>query len=61
MGENKSTPPLTDDEIKALRGLVQASQFRKWAITGIRGVSLWVVGVIAAWGAVKTLVMEIFK
>jgi hypothetical protein len=55
------TPPLTDAEIQALRDLVKASQFRKWVVTGVRGVSLWIVGVIAAWGAVKTFILEIFK
>ena len=55
------TPPLSDEEIEALRGLVKASQFRKWFIAGVRGVSLWVVGVLAAWGAMKTFIMELFK
>ena len=55
------TQPLTDEEIEALRDLVKASQFRKWVVGGIRGISLWVVGVIAAWSAVKTFVLELLK
>jgi len=61
MPENKTTPPLTDTEIQALRDLVQASQFRKWLVQTVRGVSIWIVGVLAAWGAVKSLLTGLLK
>ena len=54
-------PPLTDAEIQALRDLVQASQFRKWFAQTVRGVSIWIVGVLAAWGAIKSLLLGLLK
>jgi len=55
------TPQLTDKEIEALRELVKAGQFRKWVVTGVRGVSLWVIGVLAAWSAMNSFILELLK
>ena len=55
------TEQLSDEEIEAVRGLVKADQRRQWLLSGIRSVSIWLVGVLAAWGAIKTALAEVFK
>ena len=55
------TQNLTDEELEELRALLTANKRRLWLLAGIRTVSIWVVGVLAAWGAVKAALVEFLK
>jgi hypothetical protein len=51
----------TDEELKEIRSLLVANKRRLWLLAGIRSISIWVVGVLAAWGAVKAGLAELLK
>jgi len=51
--------PLSDEELKALRSLLVADARRQWAVSAIKGVSLWIAGITGAYLSVRAVLGDL--
>ncbi len=63
MADEKTEPPLTDEELKALRSIIKQDDRRKWLWASIRTKSVWFTavagGVTLFWDLVKQYLRDL--
>ena len=50
--------PLSEEEINAIRELISADDRRKWLVSAIKGVSVWLAALAAGYLALKGLLVD---
>ena len=51
-------PDLSEEELKAIRSLIEADARRKWAVSAVSQVSIWIAGLAGGYLALKGMALE---
>ncbi len=59
--ERDAHDALTDEEILAIREIIEQQKRWKWLATGSRNVAFWIAGMIAGWVALQEFIINYIK